>query len=61
MDYESIFNFLDDDKKFDQVYQECLDFESAILNSDYSTRMQIKKRLKRRLSDSNPLKVFLFH
>lgn len=40
MDYESIFNFLNDDKKFNQIYQECLAFENTILNNLYTSSLR---------------------
>ena len=40
MNYKSIFNFLDVDPKFKQIYEECLVFENSILNKYESATLR---------------------
>jgi DNA helicase-2/ATP-dependent DNA helicase PcrA len=40
MNYDSIFNFLDEDPKFKQIYEECLAFENNILNKYESVTLR---------------------
>ena len=61
MEYISIFEFLSEDNKFNQIYRECLDFENTISNNLVTTSLRngrlVCELLIKKLAKSNSKQI----